>query len=176
MPAPLRSEVVATARAMRDTGLVVGSQGNVSVRDAGRILITPAGLDYDVMTPDDVVVLGQSCGLAPSSEWRVHAAIYATRPDVHAIVHTHSPSATRLACNTEGRTLILHAMLGSVPLRCAAFAPTGSQELADNVVAALGDGDAVLLARHGVVGVGGSLDEALRVCEAVERRARTATP
>jgi L-fuculose-phosphate aldolase len=162
--ASLRSEVVETARAMRAMGLVVATQGNVSARDGDRVLITPAGLDYDAMTPGDVVALGQSCGLAPSSEWRVHAAIYAARPDVAAIVHTHSPHATRWATDGEG----------DVPI--APFAETATDELAEHAVRALGDGDAVLLARHGVVGVGASLGEALRVCEDVERRARTATP
>ncbi len=157
---PLRSEIVRTARALLDRGLVVGTQGNVSARAGDAILITPSELPYDTMSDDDIVVLGASGGRRPpSSEWRVHAAIYAARPDVHAIVHTHSPAATRWA----------HGERDLSPAICTAvWAETGTAELGAHAVAALGDRRAVLLARHGVVGVGASLDEALAVCEDVE--------
>ncbi len=155
-----RSEIVRTARALLDRGLVVGTQGNVSARAGDGILITPSALPYDAMTADDVVVLGATGGPhPPSSEWRVHAAIYAARPDVHAIVHTHSPAASRWAHGERDL---------SPAIRTAAWAETGTEELGDHAVAALGDRRAVLLARHGVVGVGASLGEALAVCEDVE--------
>jgi L-fuculose-phosphate aldolase len=120
------------------------------------------------MVPDDLVALDLDGAApagprAPSSEWRVHAAIYRARPDVRAIVHTHSPEATAWAHRAE-------------PLddrvRTAAWAETGTVQLGVNAVEALGDRDAVLLARHGVVGVGASLADALAVCEEVERLAR----
>ena len=157
----MRSDVIRTARAMAERGLVVESQGNVSVRDGDDVLITARGVPYDVMTPDDVVPIDDA---RASSEWQVHVAIYAARPDVGAIVHTHSPAATALS----------HG--GAAPAAIAAYADTGTAQLAVNAVQALGDADAVLLARHGVVGVGATLGDALAVCERVEADARRATP
>ena len=163
----MRSEIVRTARAMLERGLVVGTQGNVSARDGDRILITPTALPYDAMTADDVLVLGAEGERPPSSEWRLHAAIYKARPDANAIVHTHSPKATAWAHRGEDL---------SPEVRTAAWAKTGTARLAANAVKALGDRDAVLLADHGVVGVGASLADALAVCERVERLAGQAAP
>jgi L-fuculose-phosphate aldolase len=158
-----RSEIVRTARALLDRGLVVATQGNVSARAGDAIYITPSALPYSTMTADDVVVLGAAGGPhPPSSEWRVHAAIYAARPDVYAIVHTHSPAATRWAHGERDL---------SPAVRTAVWAETGTVLLGAHAVAALGDRRAVLLARHGVVGVGASLGEALAVCEDVEELA-----
>jgi L-fuculose-phosphate aldolase len=150
----MRSEIVRTARAMLERGLVTGTQGNVSARDGERILITPAGLPYEQMTPGDVVPIDDD---RASSEWQVHFAIYAARADVAAIVHTHSPAATAMSFRDDA------------PFAVAAYAETGTAQLAVNAVGALGDGDHVLLAEHGVVGVGATLDDALAVCERVER-------
>ena len=155
-----RSEIVRAARALLDRGLVVATQGNVSARAGDAILITPSALPYKAMTADDVVVLGAAGEPhPPSSEWHVHAAIYAARLDVHAIVHTHSPAASRCAHGEQDL---------SPAVRTAVWAETGTVELGAHAVAALGDRRAVLLARHGVVGVGASLDEALGICQDVE--------
>ena len=160
----MRSEVIATARRMAALGLVVESQGNVSAREGDEVWITARGVPYDVMTEDDVVPLGDE---RASSEWRVHAAIYAARPDVGAIVHTHSRHAIAWTARDEP--------LGRVPV--APFAPTGTDALAINALEALQRDDAVLLAKHGVVGVGRSLADALAACERVEEEAaRRATP
>ena len=161
----MRSEIVRTALAMVERGLVVDTQGNVSARDGDRIFITPAALPYDVMTPDDIVELDQPHMHPPSSEWRVHAAIYRARPDVRAIVHTHSPQAT--AWSHRETDL-------SAAVRTARWAEAGVAELGTHCVDALGPRDAVLLARHGVVGVGATLAEALEVCQRVEELARGA--
>lgn len=152
-----RADVVATARAMAWEGLVQGSEGNVSAREGDLIHITPAGLPYEDMDPAHVVTLGLSGEVVagerePSSERAVHLAIYAARPDVRAIVHTHSPAAT--------------ASTTVAPV--AEFAPPGSAQLGTNVVAALGDGDSVVMKRHGVVAVGPGLEEALEVARRVE--------
>lgn len=152
---------------MLERGLVVGTQGNVSARDGDRILITPTAVPYHAMTPEDVLVLGVEGERPPSSEWRLHAAIYEARPDANAIVHTHSPKATAWAHHGEDL---------SPEVRTAAWAKTGTAQLAVNTVKALGDRDAVLLADHGVVGVGASLADALAVCERVERLAGQAAP
>ena len=159
----MRSEIVATAKLMTDRGLVVESQGNVSARDAdGTVLITARGVPYDAMTDADVVAIDDE---RASSEWQVHLAVYAARPDVAAIVHTHSPAATALSHGDE---------VEGIPV--APYAPTGTAQLAVNAVQALGEEDAVLLARHGVVGVGATLADALAVCERVEAAASRATP
>lgn len=162
-----RAEVVATARAMAAEGLVAGSEGNVSVREGDLVHITPALLPYDETDPGDLVTLDLSGGVVagerePSSERAVHLAIYAARPDVRAIVHTHSPAATRLSFS--GRDL-------GEDVRTAAHAEPGSPELGTEVVIALGDRRAAVMARHGVVAVGGSLVEALAVAREVEGRA-----
>ena len=161
----MRSEIVRTAQAMVELGLVIDTQGNVSARDGDRILITPSALAYDLMTPDDIVELGGPSERPPSSEWRVHTAIYDARPDVRAIVHTHSPCAIEWSCRD------VHL---SSDVRTARWAETGTPELGTYAVEALGERDAVLLARHGVVGVGASLAAALAACERVEHLARTA--
>jgi L-fuculose-phosphate aldolase len=152
---------------MAAEGLVAGSEGNVSLREGELVHITPALLPYGDMGEGDLVTLDLSGRVVagerePSSERAVHLAIYAARPDVLAIMHTHSPAATRLSAS--GRDL-------GGDVRTAAYAEAGTSELATEVVAALEDRGAVLMARHGVVAVGGSLDEALAVAREVEERA-----
>jgi L-fuculose-phosphate aldolase len=180
-PEELRSAVVETAREMLRLGLVSGSSGNASARDGDGVVITPAGLPYEQMTEDDLVAVdmdgepveGQG---EPSSERRVHVAIYAARPDVGAVVHTHSVHATAWSCTGEPLdtgTEELAAAAGGEVLT-ARFAPTGTDEIATAAVEALGDRYAVLLARHGLVGVGETPAGALRTCVALERQAQIA--
>ena len=167
----MRSEVVRCGLLMVERGLVAGTQGNVSARSTSGFVVTPSGVPYDSVTDEDLIEMalhGEVLDgrLEPSSEWRVHAAIYRARPDVNAIVHTHSSAATAW---TERNRPLDHALV-------AAFAPTGTDDLAGNAVEALKDHDAVLLAHHGVVGVGTTLGEAFAVCERLEERASRATP
>jgi L-fuculose-phosphate aldolase len=151
-------------------GLVTGTAGNVSARAGELILITPSALPYEEMTVDDLVTLGSDGSVVagesePSSEWRVHVAVYATRPDARALVHTHSEHATAWSelDRPLGRWLT------------APYFPTGTDEIAAAAVAALGDRDAVLLGRHGVLAVGARPAAALEVCVAVETAARRAS-
>jgi L-fuculose-phosphate aldolase len=179
--ADLRTAVVETAREMLRLGLVSGTAGNVSARHGESILITPAAAPYVRMAEDDLVVVGPDGQTGdgegrPSSEWRVHAAIYAARPDVGAVVHTHSVHATAWSFTGEPLdtgTEELEAATGGAILT-APFAPTGSREIATAAVEALGDRSAVLLGRHGVVAVGASPADALATCVAVERGAQVA--
>jgi hypothetical protein len=166
----LRAEVAAAAREMHRRGLVAGTAGNVSAREGDRVHITPSGLPYPDMSEADVVTLALDGAVLagdrePSSERRVHLAVYAARPDVGAIVHTHSGYAT--AWSSLGEPL-------ATAVRISRPAPPGSDEIARAAVAALGDRAAALLARHGVLGVGSMLREALAVSDAVERQARVA--
>lgn len=172
--AELRRELVAAGRALLSGGLVRGTQGNLSARagDEG-VLITPAGTPYETIEPGDLVPIDRDGQVVegtgtPSSERRVHLEIYAARSDVRAIVHTHSPRAVRWS--DLGEPLPLDG--DAVPT--AAFALTGTQELATNAAGALGGGSAVLLAGHGVVAVGASVGEALEVAERVEAAAEQA--
>jgi L-fuculose-phosphate aldolase len=150
-------------------GLVTGTEGNVSVREGELILITASALPYEEMTVEDLVTLAPDGKVVagehePSSEWRVHAAVYAARPDARALVHTHSEHATAWSERAEplGRWL------------AAPYFPSGSDEIASAAVTALGDRDAVLLGRHGVLAVGDTPARALDVCVAVEGAAREA--
>jgi L-ribulose-5-phosphate 4-epimerase len=176
-----RTDVVEAAREMLRLGLVTGTSGNVSARDGDSVLITPAASPYEQMTEDDLVSLGPDGEPAegdgePSSEWRVHLAIYAARTDAGAIVHTHSIHATAWSFSGDPLdmgTEELEAAAGGAVLT-APYAPTGTEEIAAAAAEALGDRRAVLLGRHGVVGVGSTAAEALATCVVVERQAQLA--
>lgn len=176
-PAEPRQAVVAAAKAMAAEGLVRESEGNVSVRDGELVHITPRALAYDEMSAADVVTLDLAGEVVagerePSSERRVHLAIYAARPDVGAVVHTHSVHATRWS--SRGQPLSAGTEEGET-VATAQSAPAGTDELACAVVEALGSGGAVLMASHGVVAVAADLPAALEVARHVERRAKVAS-
>ena len=181
MSASPRTAVVEAAREMLRLGLVTGTSGNVSARDGDSVLITPASMPYEQMSEEDLVALGADGEPAerdrvPSSEWRVHLAIYRARPDVGALVHTHSVHATAWSFNDEPLdtgTEELDAAAGGAVLT-APYAPTGSDEIATAASAALGGRAAVLLGRHGVIGAGPTPAEALATCVVVERQAQMA--
>jgi L-fuculose-phosphate aldolase len=173
-----RQEVVVTARALDAAGLMPNKSGNVSCRSAGGFLVTASGVPYAQLAPEQVVELplpaaGEpATGPRPSSEWRMHAAIYAARPDVTAIVHTHSPRATALAC--AGCDLpAFHYMiaLAGGAVRCMPYATFGTDALARHAVDGLAGRRAVLLANHGVVTVGTTLQRAQAVAVEVENMA-----
>ncbi|MEX2194693.1 MAG: class II aldolase/adducin family protein [Thermoleophilaceae bacterium] len=177
----LRAELVQTCLAMLRSGLAVATTGNASVRDGDAVLISPTSLPYEEMEPADVVRIDLDGRVAggdreASSEWRVHCAIYRARPEVGAIVHTHSPHAVAWSFLGDvldtGTEEIEHYAGG--PVRTAPFAPTGGGELAAAALAALGDRRAVLMARHGVVGCGATLRAALDTCAVVEQQAQVA--
>lgn len=173
----LCSEIVAVSRALDEAGLVPSKSGNVSCRVAGGFLITPSGVPYRQLQPGQVVALDASGavvqgGLRPSSEWPMHAAIYAHRPEVAAIVHTHSPRATALACARLGIPAFHYMIaLAGGDIRCMPYATFGTDELAGNAVCGLEGRRAVLLANHGVVAVGASLRDAHAVAFEVENLA-----
>ena len=179
MPSP--ADVVRAAQAMLGAGLVAGSAGNVSAREGELVHITPTALPYAEMGEDDVVTLDLGGRVVagprePSSERRVHLAIYATRPDAAAVVHTHSVHATAwsfLGEDLSTGTEELEAAAGG-PVRSAPPAPSGSEELAAGVVGALAGRRVALMARHGVVALGTSLERALEACVVVERQAQLA--
>ncbi|MBI5901181.1 MAG: class II aldolase/adducin family protein [Rhodocyclales bacterium] len=170
----LAEKVLATARAMNASGINRGSAGNVSARCDGGFLITPTGMAYDACSPGDMVMVGMD-GAAngrrkPSSEWRFHRDIYLARPEAGAVVHTHSPFATALACQEQGIPAFHYmvARFGGDDLRCAAYATFGTQELSDALVIALHERNACLMAHHGMVVFGRDCDHALALAVELE--------
>jgi len=176
----LAIDIIATAQAMSASGINTGTSGNVSARTKTGMLITPSGMDYSRLTPDDIVAMDfdttwfATSNLRPSSEWRIHLDIFRRRPEVNAVVHTHSTHATALALHGRGIGAVhyLVAMVGGHDIRCAPYATFGSQELSNNVVAALEGRSACLLAHHGVVAIGADMASAFRLAVQVEELAQ----
>ncbi|MFF1295414.1 MULTISPECIES: class II aldolase/adducin family protein [unclassified Streptomyces] len=162
---PAWEELVATARRTVSDGLVVGTSGNVSVRVGDTVLVTPSGVPYDRLTPDDVTgvdldgrrVLGS---LVPTSELPMHLAIYRTT-DAGAVVHTHAVHATAVSTLVPELPAI-HYMSGALggAVRVAPYAAYGTEELAENTLHALADRTGCLLRNHGTITYGTTLDQA----------------
>lgn len=175
-----RSQIVAFGCRLLAAGLTTGSGGNLSRfrRDQGLLAVSPSGIPYPEMAPGDVVLVDLEGRVVegdrrPTSELAFHLAIYRARPDVGAVVHTHSPWATTVAC-LGWELPPVHYLVGfagkKVPL--AAYATFGTPELARNTTGALGSHQAVLLANHGLVAVGPDLPQAFGVAEEIELVAR----
>jgi L-fuculose-phosphate aldolase len=177
----LREEVATTARRMISSGLVKGTSGNVSARTPENdVLVTPSGLDYAELGPEDLVLVDLAGNLLdgawkPSTETPMHTGIYRARPEVHGIVHTHSRYSTTLAC-LGWPIPPVHYMLtvlsneGRVPL--APYTLYGTEELARHAAEALGERHtACLLQNHGTITVGDSPDQAYARTEILEEMA-----
>jgi L-fuculose-phosphate aldolase len=170
----LRIGIIATAVRMNERRINSGKSGNVSARTESGFLITPTGLPYESMLPVDIVAVtlaGVASGpRLPSSEWRFHRDIYVDRPDAGAIVHAHSSFATTLACLGRGIPAFHYmiAVAGGKDIRCAPYATFGTQELSDGAVVALSGRRACLLANHGMIALGASLEDALALAIEVE--------
>jgi L-fuculose-phosphate aldolase len=173
--AALRAEIVSIAQRMNSSGLTPGKSGNVSARTDSGMLITPTGMAYGELKPLDIVAIrADGSAMAgqrvPSSEWRFHLAIYKAREDAEAIVHTHSLNATALACIHRSIPAFHYmvAVAGGDRIVCAPYATYGTEALAKNVVRALGDRRACLIANHGAVAVGETLRKAYDLAWEVE--------
>lgn len=171
--------VVATSKKMVDRGFVVGTWGNVSTRIEEKFVITPSRMSYDKLSPEDMVIVDMYGNVIkgkwkPSIETPLHVAIYKARKDVNAIVHTHSIFASAVAVTRCGIPPIIEDLVQIVggEVNIATYALPGTEELAGNAVKALSDKNAVLLANHGLIGVGRDLEEAFMICEIVEKSAR----
>ena len=166
----LREAIVKACRAMNATGLNQGMSGNISVRHGARMLITPTALPYDVMTGADVASVALDEGndgwigpRRPSSEWRMHRAILAGRPEFCAVVHAHPQTCTALAMMRRGipPCHYMVATFGGEDVRCAGYATFGTAELSMKVVDALLDRSACLIANHGMIACGENLERAM---------------
>ncbi len=166
----LRQQLIDTARRMAPAGLNRATAGNLSVRavEAGEsgYLITPTGMAYDALAPDDIVFMrldGTHLGRRqPSSEWRFHRDIYAARPQAGAVLHAHAPFATSIACLRRAIPPFHYmiARFGGDSVRCADYATFGTQALADHALVAMQDRCACLLANHGLLVYGDTLEQA----------------
>lgn len=170
-----RHECWTYARKMWEAELVVGSAGNVSRRiDAERIAITPSAVPYETMVPEQIVIVDVASGEAlegtPSYELPMHLAVYRSRPEVGAMVHTHGPYVTTLSVLRRPLPPIIDEMVlylgGTIEVTEYAF--TGTEAVGTNVVRALGDRAGVLLANHGNVCVGRDLAQAMHVALVME--------
>lgn len=170
----LRQALVEHGRRMNDLGINQGKSGNLSVRFADGLLVTPSALPYESMQPDDIVRMrwdGTYDGKRrPSTEWRLHRDIYIARKDAHAIVHAHSMFSTTLAC-LDREIPAFHymvAMAGGSSIPCAPYATFGTQDLSDATVSTLQGYRACLMSHHGMVAFSEDLPAALGLAVEVE--------
>ena len=169
-----RAQLIATARAMQPAGLNRGTAGNVSVREGDGFYITPTGMAYADLVADDIPRMaldGSHVGRRkPSSEWRFHRDLYASRPEVGAVLHAHAPFAVSLAC-LRADIPPFHYMIarfGGDSIRCADYAIFGSEALSTAALAAMDQRKACLLANHGLLVAGRNLDEAFALAVELE--------
>ena len=174
-----RENLLSITKRLAQLGLNKGTSGNASVRCESGFLVTPSGMAVEDMTPSSMVHMrfdgsfelqADSNAKKPSSEWRFHRDILASRPEVNAVIHTHSMFATTLACLHKDIPPFHYmiAVAGGDTIRCAPYALFGSQALSDHALIALTDRKACLLANHGMIALGADLDDALAVTVEVE--------
>lgn len=166
---------------MIEEGLTISTWGNISVRDkeTGLIYLTPSALAYDKMTEDDIVVMDKDMNIIegkrkPTIEHAMHISIMNAREDVNAVVHTHAEESLVFAIVRKEIPVICDegAQVIGGTVKCAEYGFPGSTELAENVVNALSNGNACLLANHGAVSVGKTMDDAFMVCKVLEIQAK----
>jgi L-fuculose-phosphate aldolase len=163
----IRRAIVDACRGMNEHGLNQGTAGNISVRWQEGLLITPSGMAYDKMGPQDIVLLRMDgtfdSALTPSSEWRFHRDILKSRPEVEAIVHAHPIYCTAFAmCRREIPAVhYMIAAAGGPTIRCGDYATFGTPELSQAALDALEGRSCCLLANHGMIATGPSLDKAM---------------
>jgi L-fuculose-phosphate aldolase len=168
------AQLARIAAQLQSSGLNAGTSGNVSIRVTDGLLVTPSAVPPELMTAEVMVELTddgklRSAGV-PTSEWRIHAAIYGTFPAAGAVVHTHSTYATALASLREDLPAFHYqvAKAGGHLIACAQYAPFGSPELSDAVITALGNRRVCLMANHGMIAYAPTLDAAFALALEVE--------
>ncbi len=161
-------------RALGRAGLIAGSSGNVSLRTPDGMAISPTGASAERIAGTDVVSMPfDRPAPGASSEWELHGRLYAARPDIGAVVHTHADACTALACLNEGLPVFHYGVLAfGGPVRCAPYVTFGTPELAALTVEAMDGRTACLLANHGMIAACASLDGAVRTALELERLCR----
>lgn len=178
----VKEMIVEAGRKMYNTGLVAGTSGNISMRNPDKedsFFITPSSMAYDQIQEHDIVEINSKGepyikGLRPSSEWQMHVCVYERFKKYNAIVHTHSTFATSFAVTHEDIPLILIEMrpyLGG-DLHVAPYRPAGSKELGEVILPYLEDRNSCLLANHGTISCGETLEDAFMAAEYVEDSAK----
>ena len=174
-----RKQVLAAVQEISKTGLVTGTWGNASAKCQGTdmFIITPSGMNYDTLSIEDMVLVDGNNQVVegnfkPSVEVPMHVGIYNSRPEVQAIVHTHSTYAKAFAVARKSLPIILDELAQVIghEVPTAKYAVAGTDALADNVIAALGnDKKAVFMAHHGLITLGSSMADALKKAHVIER-------
>lgn len=176
-----RETLVTYGKKLIDTGLTVGTGGNISIydRESGHMAITPSGVEYHNLTPKDIVVMDLDGNIVegswkPSSEYQMHSLVYKNREDLDAMVHTHAVYSTTVSTLRIDLPAVdyLVAHSGGKNVRCAEYATYGTMELAENALKAMEGRNAVLLANHGINVAGGTMEEAFARTEQLEFCAR----
>lgn len=171
-----REQIVEYGKKLLTSGLTKGTGGNLSIfnRKEGLFAISPSGIDYFQIKPEDVVVLnikGEKIegDKKPSSEVEMHRIFYERRNDIDAIIHTHTMYATTLAClNWSLPPVHYMVALAGLDVKCAKYATFGTKELAENAFEAMKDRKAVLLANHGLLAGADNLLNAFNITEEIE--------
>jgi L-fuculose-phosphate aldolase len=173
----LKQAVIDACLKLEDMGYVIGTYGNASARVPEGLIVTPSRVNYHAITPDDMVTVDMDGNVIdghriPSSETSVHRLILRARPDLGAVLHTHSFYATALSCLHATIPVIVEeqSQVIGAEIRCTHYVPAGQHEaLGEEVARTLGASNGVLLANHGAVACGRTVDEALFACQIVER-------
>ncbi|MDB4040511.1 class II aldolase/adducin family protein [Methylophilaceae bacterium] len=169
--------LIDTVLKLQDMGLNHGATGNCSCRDGDTYLITPSGIETKNLSEDKVIrmdfagnIIDSIGNLKPSSEWRFHQDILSQRKEVGAVIHTHSIYASTFSLfgNELPPFHYMIAVAGGASVRCAPYAMFGTQELSDNIIDALVNRKACLIANHGLIAVGENLMEAFHIAEEIE--------
>ena len=170
----LRESLLNSMQALEERGLNRGTSGNASVRQKNNFLVTPSGIAVKDMTTSQMVEMDMQGAVIrtgkPSSEWRFHRDIYLARPEVNAVIHTHSMFATTLAC-LQKEIPPFHYMIaiaGGSNIRCSKYQLFGTQALSNAAILALKDRRACLLAKHGMIAIGRDLAQAMEIAFEVE--------
>lgn len=173
----LKQAIIDACLRLEAMGYIIGTYGNASARVVEGLIVTPSRIDYHAITPDDMMIVspeGQTLAghRIPSSETSVHRLIYNARPDVNAVLHTHSFYATALSCIHDTIPVIVEeqSQVIGAEIACTRYIPAGQHEaLGEEVARALGKSNGVLLANHGVVACGRTVDDALFAAQVIER-------
>ena len=170
-----RAAVAGAYRALGAAGLIAGSSGNVSVRLGEGMVISPSGTSAEAVTEAGLVRMGlHGPARRASSEWGLHAALYLGRPELGAVIHTHSDACTALACLGEGLPAFHYGVLafGGNDVRCGPYVTFGTPELAAVAAAAMAGRTACLLANHGMIAAGADMAAAMSAARGLETLAR----
>ncbi len=170
----IRKQMIAACLKMNAHNLNIGTAGNISARVPGGFLVTPTGIDYEQMRPEQIVAIDVDDryygDYYPTSEWRFHAAIQKARPDINVVLHSHAIHCTILAsCRMDIPALHYGiAGVGDDIIKCSGYAPFGTPELSRLALGALGHRHACLLGNHGVIVVGKTIDKTFQLLQEVE--------